>query len=153
MPLLYSFGKLSFEEVWQFLIETNDEFPIPLSLHVDIDAYARKLSTFSDFSICRNQEEIVGMISCYTNNPPTGYISNVCVKREFQGKGVLSKLFRLLVVKGIEKGIHTVRLEVDENNAKALSVYNHLGFHLVETRKDRNKLLLECTISHLPFDS
>ena len=152
MQLKFSYGKLTFEEVREFLLETDKEFPTPLSAHVDIDSYAQKLSEFSDFAICRDEDDIVGMISCYTNNPPAGYISNVCVKRDFQGKGILSKLFRLLVIKGKEKGIHTVRLEVDENNAKALSVYNHLGFHWVETKKERNKLLLECDISHLLID-
>ena len=150
MPLRFSYGRLSFEEVWQFLIETDNLFPTSLSLHVNIDSYARKLSDFSDFSICRDPKGIVGMISCYTNKPPVGYISNVCVKNEFQGMGVFTKMFMLLVAKAKEKGIETLRLEVDLNNSKALNLYSLLGFHLVETREDRNKLLLECDILHIP---
>ena len=152
MPLRFSYGDLPFEEVRTFLLETDAEFPTPLSAHVDIDSYARKLSEFSDFAVCRDGDIIVGMISCYTNNPPAGYISNVCVKNGFQGKGLFAKMFRLLVVNAIDKNIETLRLEVDENNVKALSIYCHLGFHRVETRKDRNKLLLECEIHNLPID-
>lgn len=150
MSLRFSYGRLSFEQVRRFLMETDEEFPTPLSLHVDIDAYARKLSEFSDFSICRDSEGIVGMISCYTNNPPVGYISNACVKTGYQGMGVFKNMFRLLVAKAKEKGIVIVRLEVDDENEKALNVYIHSGFQVIEIRKDRNKLLLECLIPHLP---
>lgn len=152
MSLLFTYGTLPFEEVRTFLLETDNEFPTPLSASVDINSYAKKLSEFSDFSICRDEDGIIGMISCYTNNPPAGYISNVCIKKEFQGRGVLSILFSLLVINGKRKGIKTVQLEVEESNTSALNVYLHLGFHLVETRKERNKLLLGCDISRHPID-
>lgn len=128
MPLRFSYGKLSFEEVREFLLETDNEFPTPLSAHVDIDAYAKKLSDFSDFSICRDGENIIGMISCYTNRPPIGYISNVCIKSSYQGQGFFSVLFHRLIDVVKEKGIDLLRLEVDDKNTKAKDIYCHCGF-------------------------
>lgn len=131
MPLKFSYGKLTFEEVQKFLWETDHEFPIPLSSRVDIDTYAKKLSDFSDFSICRDGECIVGMISCYTNRPPMGYISNVCIKSSYQGQRIFSVLLHKLVDQVKENGIKIIRLEVDKNNTKAINIYLHCGFSIV----------------------
>lgn len=144
MPLKFSYGKLTFEEVREFLLETDKEFPTPLSTHVDIDVYAKKLSDFSDFSICRDGDDIVGMISCYTNRPPIGYISNVCIKSSYQGQRIFSVLFHKLVDQVKEHGITLIRLEVDKNNTKAKDVYLHCGFIVVACG---NKLILDLKLT------
>ena len=146
MPLQFSYEKLSYEEVRMFLIETNDEFLTPLSMSVDIDEYAKKLSEFSDFSICRDSGSIIGMISCYTNQPPVGYISNVCVKSLYQGQKVFSILFHHLLpnLKGL--GIHRIRLEVDFENENAHSIYRHFGFRVVEARPESQRFLMEMEV-------
>ena len=143
MPFRYSYGKLSFEDVLTFFQETDREFPIPLSARVDMDSYAKKLSEFSDFAICRDGESIIGMISCYTNQPPLGYISNVCVKKRYQSKKVFSKLLHLLRTNAKELGISNLQLEVDADNDNARRIYDHYGFRVLETRPDSGKLLIE----------
>ena len=143
MPLLFSYGKLPVEEVRTFLWETDGEFPTPLSAHVDIDSYAGKLSEFSDFAVCRDGEDMVGMISCYTNQPPLGYISNVCVKKPYQARKVFSRLLQLLRTNVKEPGISRLRLEVDVDNDKARRIYGHYGFRILETRPDSRKVLME----------
>ena len=143
MPLMFSYGKLSFEEVRTFLLETDKEFPTPLSEQVDIDAYARKLSEFSDFSFCRLDGNIVGMISCYTNQPPLGYISNVCVKKLYQGQRVFSGLFHHLLNNLKGRGFLFLQLEVDIDNHYARTLYEHFGFRKIETRVDSGKELME----------
>ena len=143
MPFQFSYGKLSFEEVRTFLLETDGEFPTPLSAHVDIDAYAKKLSDFSDFAICRDGKTLVGMISCYTNRPPMGYISNACVKRTYQGQKVFSRMFLLLMDKLKEQDISCLLLEVDVNNVGARRVYERYGFREIEFRPDSHKSLME----------
>ena len=140
MPLLFSYGKLSYEEVKTFLLETDKEFPTPLSTHIDIDVYAKKLSEFSDFAICTEQGSIVGMISCYTNRPPLGYISNVCVKKQYQGQKVFSRLFHLLITNVKEKGVNLLSLEVDSDNIKSRRIYVHHGFRELESSQKSNKL-------------
>lgn len=143
MPLRFIYGNLSFEEVRTFLLETDDEFPTPLSAHVDIDSYARKLSEFSDFAVCWDGEDIVGMISCYTNRPPLGYISNVCVKKKYQAQKVFSRLLHLLRTNAKERGISHLQLEVDVENGNARQIYEHYGFRVLEIRPDSRKSLME----------
>lgn len=143
MALRYSYGKLTFEEVRTFLLETDNEFPIPLSSRVDIDAYARKLSGFSEFSLCWDGEEIVGMISCYTNCPPLGYITNACVRKQYQAQKVFSKLFRELLIQAKERGILRFQLEVDVDNDNARRIYEHYGFRELVIRPRTHKMLME----------
>lgn len=146
MQLRFSYGNLSFGEVRTFLLETDDEFPAPLSARVDIEAYARKLSEFSDFSLCRDGESIVGMISCYMNRPPLGYITNACVKKQYQSRKVFSKLFHQLLSNARERGILRYQLEVDVSNGKARSIYEHYGFREVEFRPDTHKYLMQLNL-------
>lgn len=146
MTLLFSYGNLSYEEVRQFLLETDNEFPTPLSEHVDIDAYARKLSLFSDFAVCRDQDHIIGMISCYTNRPPLGYISNVCVKKQYQRRKVFSRLFCHLLTNMKDREITRLLLEVAADNDNAHSVYEHIGFRELEIRSDTGKSLMELNL-------
>ena len=139
----FYFGKISFEEVYLFLQETDNEFPSPLSEHVDICSYAKKLSEFSDFSVCREDGHIVGMISCYTNQPPLGYISNICIIKQYQGIKIFSILFQNLLTNLREKGIKYLQLEVDSINEKACSIYQHYGFRQKEINTISGKVLME----------
>lgn len=143
MDFRYTFSTLSFEEVRRFLLETDKEFPTPLSESVDINDYARKLSTYSDFSLCYYGDELIGMISCYTNRPPMGYISNVCVKKDYQGRGVFQGMFVCLLDKVKHKKISVIRAEVDIFNYSAINTYLKRGFILVEARAESRKLLIE----------
>ena len=86
------------------------------------------------------------MISCYANRPPIGYISNVCVKKNYQGNRVFSHMFNNLISHLKDLGIRTLRLEVDINNERAQSIYIRHGFNIVETNINSNKLLMELMI-------
>jgi ribosomal protein S18 acetylase RimI-like enzyme len=143
MPLKFSYGKLTFEEVRKFLLETDKEFPTPLSAHVDIDSYAQKLSEFSDFAFCRDEDDIIGMISCYTNRPPIGYISNACIKRQYQAQKILSRIFHQLRINAKTQGILRFQLEVDENNNNARRIYEHYGFRELSINPETRKSLME----------
>ena len=146
MSIRYVFSPLSFQEVLSFLQETDTMFPTPLSERVDLEMYAKKLSGHSNFSLSYAGNQMVGMISCYTNRPPMGYISNICVKESYQGKGVFKEMFRRLVDEIKKKGIDRVRLEVDDDNVRAMDVYTRLGFSVVEEQSNVGKKLMEYVI-------
>lgn len=137
----YSFSKLSFEQVHKFLMETDNEFATPLSSKVNVEEYAKKLSKFSHFAYCTDDDNIIGMISCYANNPPLGYISNVCVKSEYQNSGVFSSMFNTLIKSLKDLGIKTLRLEVDNNNTKAQEVYLRKGFAFATQASEHSKYM------------
>ena len=140
--MIYKFGKLSFDAVLCFLQETDTVFQTPLSQKVNLSEYARKLSDYSMFSYCEIEGRIVGMISCYVNRPPVSYISNVCVRGEYQHRGVFSGMFRLLIAELKQRGIKTVRLEVNDQNENAQEVYRHFDFVPVD-RAGENSVFFE----------
>jgi len=137
----YTFSRLSFEQVYQFLLETDKEFATPLSSKVNIEEYAKKLSDFSHFAYCIDENKIIGMISCYINNPPLGYISNVCVKSSYQKQGVFNTMFLTLIDSLKSLGIKMLRLEVDNNNAKAQNVYLRKGFAFSAQASEHSKYM------------
>lgn len=122
------FGHLTYEEVYEFLKDTDEEFDVPLSEKVNLSEYASKLSKLSSFSYCIDNGHIVAMISCYVNRPPVGYISNVCIMRQYQGKGLFTKLLSKLKDESRLLGITYFRLEVNVDNINARHVYEHVGF-------------------------
>ena len=124
----FRFGKLGFGQVLLFLLETDKEFQHPLSEKVNLEEYACKLSQYSCFSYCIEQGEMIGMISCYTNRPPEGYISNVCVKSKYRGQGVFGNMLERLLKEVAVVGVDKIRLEVDEDNVNAQKVYMKKGF-------------------------
>ena len=139
------FGDLEVEQVLAFLYETDKEFQRPLSEKVNLEEYARKLSQYSSFSYCIEQDEIIGMISCYTNRPPEGYISNVCVKSNYQGLGVFDKMFNVLVERLHVLGINKLKLEVDDDNVDAQLVYLKKGFNIIGEGGAHSKYM-ECLL-------
>lgn len=128
MNLSYSIERPSLHELLQFLYESSKEFDTPLEQKLDIPQYAQKLYENSSFIICRDNVHIVGMICCYTNRPPIGYISNVCVLSTHQGIGIFKQCFNLLIDYCKSSGIDEIHLEVNNQNHNAYNIYRHIGF-------------------------
>ena len=124
----YLFGSLSYDEIYQFLLDTDTAFQTPLSNKVNLEEYARKLSTFSMFSYCRDEGSIVGLISCYMNYPPEAYISNVCVQPYYRNKGLFKKMLEVLIKQLEQTAFTSIRLEVSDDNVLAQIVYKKSGF-------------------------
>ena len=126
------FGSLPYDEVLRFLQATDCEFQVPLAQKLDIPEYAAKLARYSMFAYAKEGDGIIGMISCYMNRPPRGYISHVCVRSEHQGTGLFTKLFARIVGEAKAKGIESLTLEADDFNTGARRLYTRLGFRCVE---------------------
>ena len=138
----YLFGSLSYDEIYQFLLDTDAVFQTPLSNRVNLEEYARKLSAFSVFSYCRDEGSIVGLISCYMNHPPEAYISNVCVQSDYQNKGLFKKMLEVLINQLEQTTFTTVRLEVSDYNVLAQIVYKKSGFRSIGRASDNSQFFV-----------
>lgn len=132
--LEYSIQLPEFQEILDFLKRSDDEFDKPLSSKLDLDAYACKLWENSAVVTCRDNGVIVGMLNCYVNRPPLGFISNVCVLGAYQGKGAFTKMFSMLCRHCWSQGVEMIALEVNKGNEKALKAYLEIGFVISEDR-------------------
>ena len=129
-----------------FFYETDEEFDIPLSQKVDVDEYTMKLYEYSDFYVCFDGVDIAGLICCYTNRPPDAYISHVCVRREYQSRGIFKHMLLHQQTKkavSFHYQINTISLEVAHKNLRARTVYERLGFVLESEREESSILKLK----------
>lgn len=85
------------------------------------------------FFVARENEKIIGYISSEIILDE-GYIMNIAVKPEFQGRGVGKALVRYMV-DNYKNVLKFITLEVRKSNIAAISLYKKLGFEHVGTRK------------------
>lgn len=65
-----------------------------------------------------------------------GQITNVAVKKEYQGRGVGAALLGYTLKEGESRKLDAYTLEVRVSNHAALHLYEKLGFHSAGIRKD-----------------
>ena len=63
-------------------------------------------------------------------------LENICVGREFQGKGSATILMQHLIDDAKALGAEEIWLEVRESNAPAIGLYESFGFETVSIRKN-----------------
>ena len=89
---------------------------------------------FAEYYVLREDEEIVayaGMWQMFENCD----LTNIAVRKEYQGKGYGEKLLRFMMNRAIEKGCEFMHLEVRVSNIRAQNLYEKLGFMKVRIRK------------------
>lgn len=65
-----------------------------------------------------------------------GEITNVSVKKEYQGQKIGRALLEKLEISGRAKGVSTYFLEVRESNQNARRLYESCGFSVLSIRKN-----------------
>lgn len=64
-----------------------------------------------------------------------GQIMNVAVSPDYRRRGIALGLMNEIISKAVENGCENITLEVAENNASAISLYEKCGFSAVGKRK------------------
>lgn len=65
-----------------------------------------------------------------------GHITNIAVRKDMRGYGVGKQVTQGLIDEGIAQGINAFTLEVRSSNARAIKIYEKLGFKEVGIRKN-----------------
>lgn len=104
-------------------------YPEPLSTRISLEQYSHKLATHSHTFEAWEHGQLVALVACYINTPPTGFISDVSVQAHKQGHGLAQKLIRSCVkLLHAQKKFKSIELKVSIHNEKALNLYKKLGF-------------------------
>ncbi|MBT8393603.1 MAG: GNAT family N-acetyltransferase [Bacteroidia bacterium] len=64
----------------------------------------------------------------------------IVIKKEYQGRGLAREIMQELLSKASEKGIENIHLSVDNDNERAIKLYEGFGFEVV-TKKDDFSIL------------
>jgi len=99
------------------------------------DGHYRQM--FADSSVkllfLLDQSQIVGMISIqYRDNVSTGYLFDIAIKEQYRGQGLGSFMISQAINIIKKHNMQKASLVVDGANKKALSLYEKLGFHVVD---------------------
>lgn len=94
-----------------FCIKENDQ--IIATISIDKDENVEKL----DFWNCKLQ--------------PAIELSRLCVRSDYQGKGIASKMIEYMIEYGRENGIKSIHYLVSKSNLVAQKAYSRLEFDLV----------------------
>ena len=118
-------------------------FNPPLHTYVDIEAYSHKIADNAITFEAWENNILIGLIAAYFNDlkNKAGFITNVSVLPEYQGKGIAKKLLVSTLEYGKLLGFGKIRLEVNWDNTSALNLYLRTGFSLIE--KKETKLIME----------
>ena len=61
----------------------------------------------------------------------------IVVNNKYQGMGLSKTIMDVLLRKAEEKGLKSIRLSVDNDNEKAISLYKRFGFIILKAEKNR----------------
>jgi len=90
---------------------------------------------FSKILVFKEKEEIIGYL-IFREIEPEIEIFKIGVKKEYQRKGVGTKLIQKLIEIAREKNISKIFLEVKASNLSAYNFYKKLGFKEMYRRKN-----------------
>ncbi len=116
--------------ITHFIIQNDKFFPDPLSLHVDICTYCRKLLLLGKVYLYTNNGQPIGLCMGYMNDMVNylAHIQVLVVDSNSQNRGVGRELIMHFLQAARDAGMREVELTCDLVNDKALHLYNSIGF-------------------------
>jgi ribosomal protein S18 acetylase RimI-like enzyme len=116
-------------DILEHLKKCNDQFIPPLSSRVSIDEYSVKIFEKAIRFELWDGLNLIGLTAAYKNNESNSlFITNVSVEKEFSGKGLANKLIEEVINYCKTNGHENVKLEVNIDNHKAISLYKKFNF-------------------------
>ena len=159
--LNYTISQASVEEIDYHLSECNTLFKPHLNSYVNIKDYSKKIRKYATTFEAWNCNKLVGLVACYLNDKESknGHITNVSVIVSEQRKGIAETLISNTINESLNNGFETITLEVEEDNASAIKLYQKLNFTISQkignkysmiNRLDENKKVMVsiCSITY-----
>lgn len=135
-------GRPTKEFVKQYVLKYDNDFYEPLSERVDIDAFAKKVSSYETLFVLFCDKRPVGLIASYFYEPTTkiGFITLVHTQNEYRGRH-----FAMYLLDAVKKytesiGFNGIDLMVYQDNMSAFNLYSHNGFSVIEEENGRCKM-------------
>jgi ribosomal-protein-alanine N-acetyltransferase len=147
----YSTKTATVNEILSNLIDCDKNYTPPLSTKVNLPEYAQKLFDKSITFEAWYSNRLVGMVAAYFNDFKNlnGFITNVCVEDEFQGKHIGSELLQRCIQYGKENHFINIYLEVNENSKAAINLYEKYEFRLSGINRDSMEMILNLKTDNL----
>lgn len=141
-------GTISEEIVRQFLQEASVAYPEAVGEPNLVDWPAKLASRAECFCLRRKDGSLAAALFVYLNDTQShiGFIPFICALPECE-KGAAYRLHEVCKVQACKLGMRTLRLEVVKSNVHAYQFYLRQGYLVVDDRADRNRFLMEMSLS------
>ncbi len=128
----YVFRSMLLEDIEQICDIEKEAFPTPWSA----EAFYNELmnNQFAYYLILEKDGQIIGYGGMWTIMDEA-HITNIAIRKPYQGKKLGMKLLGRLQEAAYEIGIRRMTLEVRISNKIAQALYEKMGFYSVGTRK------------------
>lgn len=127
----YFINTSKLEEIKNHLNDCSKDYIPFLDSYVDLDNYSEKIFSRAIRFEAYVESNLIGMIAMYVNpDALMGYITNVSVNSEYNGKGIGNKLMDQAKKYALHENLKFIELEVYKNNIKAINFYKKNGFDL-----------------------
>ncbi|MBX2962108.1 MAG: GNAT family N-acetyltransferase [Cyclobacteriaceae bacterium] len=118
-------------------LDLTNTIPYDLLLLADpskelVDRYLEKSEVFAAIQA----DEILGVLALYPLTDDTAEIKNLAVKPECQGQGIGSYLIEEAVRHATIRKLKTVFIGTANSSIRQLSLYQKLGFQVIEVKHD-----------------
>jgi ribosomal-protein-alanine N-acetyltransferase len=112
---------------------------------IEADVFARPWSTAlflqelskpnRSYFVAEYDGEVIGYIGMTFTSDNAAHVLNVAVTPAFHRRQVGTRLFCVLLMDAIERGVDTIYLEFRRGNIAGYTIYSNYGFEIVDTRK------------------
>lgn len=140
------------DQVQKHLEAVSKSFVPNLSSYVNIENYSKKIAEKAVLFFEKdNNSNLIGLVAVYDNNEEKfGWITNVSVNPFVHNKGIASKLLKECINFFKNKNYSNIKLEVFDNNEKAIKLYKKHNFKLHEQKE--NKFIMKLELSNRNYD-
>ena len=129
----YLTNKASVAEIADHLLRCDTDFVPPLSGHVEIIDYAKKIADLAMRFEAWAGGTLIGLVAAYCNHQESriAYITSVSVLRAWMGKGIAARLMGRCIEHAKASGMQQIGLEVREAVVRFAQIENsfHGGCH------------------------
>lgn len=130
------------DRILDFLYKVDDILIPRLSARVDMSNYASKLAANAHSVFLLDDKKDIASCSVYCNTE-IGFITSIAVKEPYIGKGIGTLMLQEVVKHCKEQGCTQIRLQVYNENIRALNMYHRNKFYAIQEFDDSKMLRLD----------
>ena len=108
------------------------------ALKIKSDFSKEEAKQFKENALIMNSVANLGWYKKYCSKAHSYYLGQFAIAKEFRGKGICREMLENLL-----NSISESMIVLETHNSKTVSIYEHFGFQLVETKESKDKSIKE----------
>lgn len=132
--VVFDRNRATADEIATHLARNDDAYVPRLSERVDIPAYAARILDHGERFEAWADDRLVGLVAAYgDDHARSAFITNVSIDAPFRHRGLAGAMMDVFFEDAVARRLASVTLEVDQDNRAAISLYQRLGFSVLES--------------------